>query len=93
MHDDNNCPYHEKAAELDRLMTDEYVNALQENKQLKEELSKTVGDYINLKNENDILKQKLEKIKKWCQDYGYPTKDGFREQEFNELKEILGENK
>jgi len=51
--------YHDKYVGY---MSEQRFKLEQENKRLKEELSKTVGDYINLKNERDNLKHRLENI-------------------------------
>jgi len=70
------------------------INSLRkEIKQLKEINQTMIENNFEskLQKERDNLKQKLEKIKQWCQTYAYPTKDGFREQEFSGLKEVLGE--
>lgn len=70
----------------------ENIKLEQEIKQLKEEQSELMEDLGRIHAQRDIINHKLEKIELWQQTYDYPTKDGYREQEFNELKEILRGN-
>lgn len=64
---------------------------IEENKKLKEERKQIDAEWKFRQELIDALKQKLEKIKEWANNFGYDTRDGFRVQEFKELKEILNE--